>query len=150
MSKRIYLASSWRNQLQPTVLSLLRSQGHEVYDFRHPRPDDVGFGWPQLNLGDQKSWDVMAFREALEHPVARRGFKQDYDAMVWADEFCLVLPCGRSAHLEAGWAIGQGKRTSIYIQALEEPELMYLTGGERTRICASTDEVLSFHAEAHS
>lgn len=33
---KIYVASSWRNQHQPQVVSFLREQGHEVYDFRHP------------------------------------------------------------------------------------------------------------------
>jgi nucleoside 2-deoxyribosyltransferase len=46
-----------------------------------------------------------------------------------ADAFILVLPCGRSAHLEAGWAIGQGKPTAILLDPDHEhqvtPELMY-------------------------
>ncbi len=32
----IYLASSWRNDLQPEVLLALRDAGHAVYDFRNP------------------------------------------------------------------------------------------------------------------
>lgn len=35
--RRIYLASSWRNEHQPRILALLRDAGHEVYDFRHPQ-----------------------------------------------------------------------------------------------------------------
>jgi hypothetical protein len=38
----------------------------------------------------------------------------------------LHSPCGRSAHLEAGWAIGQGKPTAILLHEDKfEPELMY-------------------------
>ena len=44
-------------------------------------------------------------------------------AIQCADAFVLVLPCGRSAHLELGWAIGAGKRTCILTHG-EEPELM--------------------------
>ena len=44
--------------------------------------------------------------------------------MEWADAFVLLMPCGRSAHLEAGWAIGAGKPTAILLSA-GEPELMY-------------------------
>lgn len=84
---------------------------------------------------------------ARQQPAPQHGFSNDFEAMKWADEFCLLLPCGRSAHLEAGWAIGQGKRTSIYIPELVEPELMYLTGGERTKICATYAELVSFHEE---
>jgi hypothetical protein len=50
-------------------------------------------------------------------------------AMEKADAFVLVLPCGRSAHLELGWAVGAGKRTAILLDpdARDEvtPELMY-------------------------
>lgn len=44
--------------------------------------------------------------------------------MQWADTFVLVLPCGRSAHLELGWAAGHGKRTAILLNGDHEPELM--------------------------
>ena len=33
---RIYVASSWRNLYQPTVVTALRQEGYEVYDFRYP------------------------------------------------------------------------------------------------------------------
>ena len=42
-----------------------------------------------------------------------------------ADTFVLVLPCGKSAHLELGWAVGAGKRTAILLEDPVEPELMY-------------------------
>jgi hypothetical protein len=39
----------------------------------------------------------------------------------------LVLSSGRSAHLEAGYAAGQGKRVIVYLHPDQfEPELMYL------------------------
>ena len=37
----------------------------------------------------------------------------------------LVLPCGRSAHTEAGWMAGAGKHVIAYIPEMVEPELMY-------------------------
>lgn len=45
---KIYVASSWRNQHQPQVVSFLREQGHEVYDFRHPA-GKTGFQWSQID-----------------------------------------------------------------------------------------------------
>lgn len=36
-----------------------------------------------------------------------------------------VLPCGRSAHTEAGWCKDRGMKTIVYIPKMEEPELMY-------------------------
>lgn len=127
---RIYVASSWRNTYQPAIVETLRAVGHEVYDFKNPAPDNNGFSWRSID-GGWESWTSEQYREALRHPVAQAGFKSDIDGMKWADEFCLVLPCGRSAHLEAGWAMGAGKRCSVYIPNTEriEPELMYLLAG---------------------
>jgi hypothetical protein len=34
MKRKIYVASSWRNEYYPEVVEKLREAGHEVYDFR--------------------------------------------------------------------------------------------------------------------
>ena len=57
--------------------------------------------------------------------------------MQWADTGVLVMPCGRSAHLEAGYFVGAGKRLIILIND-SEPELMYKMGMLATTI----DEVI--------
>lgn len=135
---RIYLASSWRNTSQPRVLAALRGAGHEVYDFRNPKPGDQGFSWRQVGYtspwapgdgqpGDVTLADLAQYRTALDHPRAREGFASDFGAMQWADTFVLLLPCGRSAHLEAGWGVGAGKRVHVLLSTEKfEPELMYL------------------------
>ena len=96
---RIYLASSWRNALQPSVLAALREAGHEVYDFRNPAPGDTGFGWRQI--GDRSTWTAAHFANyVLDHPVAEHGFSLDMNALKACTACVLLLPCGRSAHLE--------------------------------------------------
>ena len=134
---KIYVASSWRNEFQPGVVHQLRQAGHEVYDFRNP-PNKAGFGWEQLDSG-WKTWSAARYRELLKHPIAQEGFKADFDAMQWADTGLLVLPCGRSAHLELGWMAGVGKRTIILTRDGEEPELMALL---TNYVCISFSEVL--------
>jgi hypothetical protein len=142
----IYVASSWRNPTQPSVVAELREAGHEVYDFRNPNPSNNGFGWRQLGLGDAKKWTPGILREALQHPVAQQGFACDMDALRGCDACVLVLPCGRSAHLELGWATGAGKRTLVLTaETLDEPELMYLMCDG---ICLSIDEVIRTLAAA--
>lgn len=133
---RIYVASSWRNERQPEIVKALRGGGHEVYDFRDPGYDDPGgcppthgaakgFAWSDIDPGWQ-GWSARAYRDLLKsHPVAAAGFLNDLRAMKWADTCVLVLPCGRSAHLELGWMAGAGKRTVILL-ADGEPELMNL------------------------
>lgn len=129
MKRRIYLASSWRNPLQPNAVTALRADGHDVYDFRNPCPGGEGFSWREIDP-DWLHWKPEPFsRLVRQHPIAASGFASDKAALDWCDCCVLLLPCGRSAHLEAGYAIGRGKRTVIVLHEDKfEPELMYLLG----------------------
>jgi hypothetical protein len=126
--RKIYVASSWRNTTQPTVIKALRKAGHEVYDFRNPAPGENGFAWSALDP-DWLKWNLRQYVHNVRKPLADKGFKFDRNALHWCDTCVLVLPCGRSAHLEAGYAAGQGKRT-IFMLSMDnfEPELMYRLG----------------------
>ena len=121
---RIYVASSWRNQYFPEVVKRLREAGHEVYDFRNPPHGGAGFHWTDIDP-DAPNWTYAQYAEGLHHPLAERQFQADIDALTWADTCVLVLPCGRSAHTEAGWMAGAGKRVLAYLPEMVEPELMY-------------------------
>ena len=121
---RIYLASSWRNNYQSGYVSYLRGLGCEVYDFKNPRPGDTGFSWAEIDE-NWEAWTVEEWRESLTAPVAEAGYKSDYAAMEWCDAMVLLLPSGRSAHLELGWAVGAGKKTCyVAPEKTTEPELM--------------------------
>ncbi len=82
------------------------------------------FGWKEV-LDDAPT--PHEFVEALRHPRAVDGFAADWCAVKWADCTVLVLPCGRSAHLEAGFAVGAGKPLAVLLDPdmSPEPELMY-------------------------
>lgn len=123
--RRIYLASSWRNPFQPQAVDMLRAAGHEVYDFRNPAPGNQGFAWSEIDENWQ-SWPPNLFIAGLQHPLAQRGYRLNKDALDWCDSCVLLLPCGRSAHLELGYAIGRGKQSLAVLAAGAEPELMYL------------------------
>jgi hypothetical protein len=120
----VYVASSWRNPFQPAVIQTLKVAGIPHYDFRHPEPGDNGFAWSEID-SDWLNWTPEQYVKQLEHPLAVDGFAKDFAAMERADTFVLVLPCGRSAHLELGWAVGMGKRTAVLLDESPEPELMY-------------------------
>ena len=121
---RIYVASSWRNQYFPEVVKALREAGHEVYDFRNPPHGGNGFKWTQIDE-NAPNWTFAEYSAGLHHPKAERQFKADMEALEWADTCVLVLPCGRSAHTEAGWMAGADRRVIAYIPKMVEPELMY-------------------------
>lgn len=121
----IYVASSWRNMLQDGVIHVLRAANFDVYDFKNP-PNGAGFDWKQVALPPYAEDVAQAdYLRALNHPRAIEGFNADFDAMKNADVFVLVLPCGRSAHLELGWAVGAGKQTAVLLDDPCTPELMY-------------------------
>ncbi len=120
----IYVASSWRNPYYEDVVKRLRQEGQDVYDFRNPPHGGAGFHWTDVDE-NAPHWTFREYAEGLHHPLAERQFKADWDALMQADTCVLVLPCGRSAHTEAGWMAGAGKRVIAYIPEMVEPELMY-------------------------
>jgi hypothetical protein len=120
---KLYVASSWRNDFQQPVVQLLRKYGHEVYDFKNPSPGEKGFSWSEIDP-NWRQWSMAEYIEKLEHPISIKGYNRDFEAMKWADACVLVLPCGRSAHTEAGWFKGAGKKVFAYVHS-GEPELMY-------------------------
>jgi len=134
---KVYLASSWRNLEQPGIVRLLRDCGHEVYDFRNP-PNSTGFAWSELDP-NWRSWTAEQYRECLKLPRAAEGFMSDKTGMDWADTCVLLLPCGRSAHLEAGFMAGAGKEVIVLTKDGEEPELMSLLCDH---ICVNLKELL--------
>lgn len=137
---RIYVASSWRNTYQPRIIALVNQCGHQVYDFRNP-PNKAGFHWKDIEE-DWESWTPEQYKKLLlTTPDASFGYTADRRAMQWADVGLLVLPSGRSAHLEAGYFHGASKRLIIYMPEKVEPELMYLMADE---IAITEQELINF------
>jgi hypothetical protein len=134
---RVYVASSWRNLGQAGIVHILRRCGHDVYDFRHPCPGNDGFRWTEIDPG-WKLWTPEQYRQALQHPVAKEGYELDMGALRACDACVLVLPAGRSANWEFGYAMGQGKRGVVAQFGPEEPELMY----REATIATNVDELI--------
>ncbi len=135
---KIYVASSWRNPRQQVIVELLRDHGYRVYDFEHPEPGTNGFHWSEIDP-EWNNWGAAEFRNSLGHPIAEKAFALDMTALQECDVCVLVLPCGRSAHLEAGFALGAGKPTVILMSGRDEPELMYKM---TPHICTDWKEML--------
>lgn len=148
----VYVASSWRNPHQPEVVKALRANGIPCYDFRNPVEGDHGFSWEQCGPrgmsgtctylhGD--TWLPSDVIETLEHRIAMRAFDFDFGAMKRARACVLVMPCGRSAHIEAGYFVGAGRPLHVLLTGSAEPELMwrmaYESGGIHTSILPIID-----------
>lgn len=140
MGLTIYVASSWRNERQPAVVRALveAPENHDVYDFRNPAPGNKGFAWSDIDP-KWKEWTVAEYVKNLQHPIARAGFALDMDALESCEACVLVMPCGRSAHLELGHAVGACKFTVVLLENAAEPELMYAMCDV---VCSTLEEVL--------
>ena len=115
----IYVASSWKNELQPLVVETLREQGFEVYDFR-----DGDFKFENLqsktdNLRVPDLWDL------IKNPVAQNHWEEDKAALDVCDALVVVFPCGNSSHLEAGYVAGRKRPVIAYMTGLLRPDLTY-------------------------
>lgn len=90
------------------------------------RSGSSGMATPSATKPKGSDWEqVDEYLRMVQHPRAIEGYESDLAAMQRADTFVMVLPCGKSAHLELGYAWGAGKRTAILLEDPVEPELMY-------------------------
>ena len=112
---KVYVASSWHNEVYPEVVAALRQAGHDVYDFRRQ-------GGSDSNPTEMASEKLLDF---LDLPKISSIFKNDMDALIASDAVVCVLPCGRSAHLELGYGIGAGKRTVLLWHDGDAPDIMH-------------------------
>jgi hypothetical protein len=145
---KIYVASSWRNLLQPGIVHALRRCGHEVYDFRNPAPGDYGFSWKQVGAPTAfvDKVDPTTWKKMLQHPRAAKGYEADISHVRWCEAIVYVLPCGRSASWEFGYAMGQGKPGYVVAFDATEPELMF----REATIITSMDELFNAFGEPSS
>lgn len=133
---KIYIASSWKNA--PWLYELassLRQGGHEVDLFCDEHGGRYVFDYREL-----KNYQKMTGITFLQQTKAKKAFKEDKKWIDWADCIVMLLPCGNSAHLEAGYAKGQGKQLYILGKFPKgEFDVMY---GFADGIFTSLDELL--------
>lgn len=116
----IYLIGSLRNSKVPLIGNLLREAKFDVFDDWYaggPNADDC---WAAYERGRGRT-----FVEALGGFSAAHTFMYDYHHLRNADIALLVLPAGKSAHLELGWMIGQGKPGYVLLDSPERWDVMY-------------------------
>jgi hypothetical protein len=133
--KIIYLIGSLRNTQVPVIANILREHGHEVFDQWYgagPNADDC---WQEYCK--QKG---MNYKQALADHGAQHVFNFDKRFLDLADTAVLVLPAGKSGHLELGYALGKGKRGFILLDG--EPDRYDCMYNFATGICLNTGELL--------
>lgn len=104
---RIYVAGSFKNAERIRVIGdALRLSGYEVYVFCDEHE-------PTYRLSQELRQDVDVTTLTPQAIQTNKTLltigSLNYMRLIQCDALVLVLPCGRSAHLEAGWMCGQNR-----------------------------------------
>ena len=111
----VYLIGSLRN---PKVIELgnrLRALGFEVFD-----------DWASPGALADEEWQMYekargrTYAEALQGHHAKHVFAFDKEHLDRCGQAVLILPAGKSGHLELGYIVGKGKPGYILLEG--EPE----------------------------
>lgn len=131
----IYLIGSLRNENIPKLAKALRKEGHEVFDDWHcpgPETDDY---WQAYEKSRGRS-----YADALNAPHAWNVFRFDKLHLDRASAVVLIMPAGRSGHLEFGYSIGMGKRGFVFFD--KEPERWDVMYRFATAVCFGPGELI--------
>lgn len=121
---KIYLASSWKNiEWVEAWDLLLRYEGHQVDAFCDDTSGRFVFHFSEI--GDASKLDAVNF---LQDERSQKAFAEDKKWLDWADVCLLILPAGKSSHLEAGYAKGCGKKLIIWQQQFPKGEFDVMYG----------------------
>src|SRR3990172_8336099 len=138
----IYLIGSLRNPRVPIIANLLREAGFDTFDDWYaagPRADDH---WQEYEIG--RGHDYI---QALQGHAAKHVYYYDLNHLTRADIVVLVLPAGKSGHLELGWALGQGKKG--YILLGEVPERFDVMYRFANGVLSTTTELIKTLGGSH-
>lgn len=132
---RVYVGGSMRNPRVLEVARALREQGYDAFDdWMSPGPaaDDE---WQKYEQQRGRS-----YKEALTGHHAKHVFALDKHHIDHCDVFVLVMPCGKSGHLELGYCAGKGKPCFILFES--EPERFDIMPLFATDVFFSQEELL--------
>lgn len=131
----IYLIGSLRNPAIPSIADQLRFTGHEVFDDWHAAGPEADDYWRDYEIQRGHS-----FIQALDGYAAGHVFEFDKYHLNRADVAVLVLPAGKSGHLELGYAIGLGKPGYILLD--NNPERYDVMYRFATKVVPSIEELI--------
>lgn len=110
-----YLIGSLRNEKIPAYSSYFRSLGLEIFDSWFAAGPIADDSWQAYEKGKGIPYD-----DALKGYAAKHVFEFDKYHLNRVDGGILVLPAGKSGHLELGYLVGRGK--PCYVLFDQEPE----------------------------
>lgn len=135
--KKLYVIGSLRNPVIPLVAQTLRGRlDIEVFDDWYAAGPEADDYWMSYEKERGRS-----YTEALQGYAARHVFQFDKSHLDSADGTLLVLPAGKSGHLELGYMAGKGKWTGILLET-EEPDRWDIMYGFASGVFRTLEEVV--------
>ena len=133
----IYLAGSLRNPRIRPVGNALRAEGFDVMDEWHTPGERADDSWQEYERERGRS-----FKDALAGRGATNIFLFDKSYIDLCDALVVVMPAGKSAMLELGYASGMGKRVYILLDG-NEPERFEVMPNFATSVFSTVDELVA-------
>lgn len=125
----IYLIGSLRNPAIPGLTNKLEDAGHEVFSDWFAAGERADDSWKEY-----ETLRGRTYKDALKGYAARHVFSFDLHHLNRCDAAMLVMPAGKSGHLELGYATGIGKQTFVLMDSPDRWDVMYqfayVNGGE--------------------
>jgi len=111
----IYIIGALRNPKVPEFANEIQALGIEAFaDWFSPGPDADDF-WR-----DYSKARGLTYKQALQSYAAKHVFEFDKFHLDRCDAAVLLMPGGKSAHLELGYTIGRGKPGFIVFEEVPE------------------------------
>ncbi|TXH14485.1 MAG: hypothetical protein E6R03_09160 [Hyphomicrobiaceae bacterium] len=132
---KVYIIGSLRNPQVPLLGNFLRGHGWEVFEDWYAAGPEADDKWMAYEQGRGHT-----FAEALKGPAAQHVFQFDKHHLDTSDIVVLMMPAGKSGHLEFGYAIGQGKKGFILLE--QEPERFDVMYAFATGVVYDWEELL--------
>lgn len=134
----IYIAGSMRNPKIPLIANELEARtDHEAFAAWHAVGPDADTFWRDYEMTRRPG---ITMKEAVGGYLAQHTFTFDKFHIDRSDALVMVLPCGRSAHIEAGYSVGQGKPTFALFEG--EPDRFDIMYNFFTGLALNTDELV--------
>lgn len=113
--KSIYLIGSLRNEKIPQVGNLLRDHNWDAFDDWYGAGHEADDKWR-----DYEQFRGRAHAQSIYSYAARHVYEFDRKHLDRCDLAVLVMPAGKSGHLELGYFVGCGKPGFIYFDAVPD------------------------------
>ncbi len=131
---KVYLIGSLRNPVVPEVAGKLRQAGVDCFDDWYSAGPEADDKWKEYEQGRGHN-----YLQALDGLAAGHVYEFDKLHLDQSDAVVLLLPAGKSGHLELGYSIGRGKPGYILLDSPDRWDVMYKFA---TKVFDKVDELV--------